>query len=203
MNRLRERLFAYTNENHQNSGFSIYRHYIDAGTSFPIHWHDYYEFEILLSGRAQHIRNNTVSEIGAGNAYLMCYNDFHSMTALTDLVIYKVHFKKEFLSSDLTDYLEFHTSECCFTDEETTAIKNLLTKLEAEAASNQPFGELMIRNGIEHILVSLLRKQCSTLFSGERAERTKRGQLVYEPRASTWRVPDGDCVEYAQCHLER
>lgn len=154
-----ERIFTYSSSDHQDRGFSISKHFIEAGTSFPVHWHDYYEFEIVLSGQARHIHNNTVSEIGAGCAYLMCYHDFHSMTALTDLLLYKVHLKKEFLSDKLADYLEFHTCDCRFTAEETREIEEKLQKLEREAASDRPFCELLIRNGIENILIALLRKQ--------------------------------------------
>ena len=154
-----ERIFTYSSDDHQDRGFSISRHFIEAGTSFPVHWHDYYEFEIVLSGQARHIHNNTVSEIGAGCAYLMCYHDFHSMTALTDLTLYKVHLKKEFLSDELADYLEFHTCDCRFTADETLDIEKKLCKLEGEAESNSPFCELLIRNGIENILILLLRKQ--------------------------------------------
>ncbi len=154
-----KRIFTYSNNDHQDRGYFISKHSIKAGTVFPVHWHDYYEFEIVLSGRAQHIHNNTVSEIGEGCAYLMCFHDFHSMTAITDLVLYKVHLKKEFLSDELTDYLEFHTCNCQFTVEETKNIESKLRKLQNEAESNLPFCELLIRNGMENILVLLLRKQ--------------------------------------------
>lgn len=156
---MKERIFTYPSADHQDRGFFISKRYIQAGTDFPVHWHDYYEFEIVLSGRARHIHNNTVSEIGTGCAYLMCYHDFHSMTALTDLMLYKVHLKKEFLSDELADYLEFHTCDCQFTDEETRDIERKLLKLESEVTSNSPFCDLLIRNGIENILISLLRKQ--------------------------------------------
>ena len=40
------------------SKMAYYKHDIPAGTTYPLHWHDFIEFEIILSGRAKHIYND-------------------------------------------------------------------------------------------------------------------------------------------------
>ena len=161
-----ERIFTYSHDNPSGVGeFYITKQINKAGVTYPTHWHDYYEFEIVLSGKALHTHNDTVSEIGVGCAYLMCYRDFHSMTALTDVELYKVHFKKETVSAEISDYLEFHTCNCRFTEEETQRISQELSELEQENEACLPFCERRTHNYIENLLITLLRK---TSLSSER-----------------------------------
>ncbi len=143
--------------------FLVHKKKIAAGASFPIHWHDYYEFEIIVSGQARHIHNGTTTVISAGCSHLMCYNDFHSLTAITDMVLYSVHFKKEWVSPKLTEYLEFHTFNCCFTPSETDEIVNTLSKMNEESSRGLPFHDITVRNCMEEILIAFLRKQTTAL----------------------------------------
>lgn len=43
-----------------------------------IHWHDYHEFEIVISGNAMHLLNNEAIPIHKGSAYLLTPFDFHT-----------------------------------------------------------------------------------------------------------------------------
>lgn len=160
---MRERIFTYPSDVQTNCGFFVCKREIEAGAAFPIHWHDYYEFEILVSGRARHIHNNTESVVTSGCAYLMCYNDFHSLTALTDVVLYSVHFKKEVVSPKLTEHLEFHTFNCRFTPNETDEIVKKLSQTETEMSLGLPFHDIVIGNCLEDVLITLLRKQTPQL----------------------------------------
>ncbi len=158
-----KRIYTQSDDIQADYRFSMQKKEFAAGTSFPIHWHDYYEFEIIVSGQARHIHNGTASVITAGCAYLMCYNDFHSSTAITDMVLYSVHFKKEWLSPKLTEYLEFHTFSCCFTPSETDEIVNKLSQMDAEASGGLPFCDIVACNYMEDILITFLRKQAPAL----------------------------------------
>ncbi len=143
--------------------FAVHKKEIDAGASFPIHWHDYYEFEIVVSGQAQHIHNGISSVIDAGCSHLMCYNDFHSLTAITDMVLYSVYFRKEWISPKLAEHLEFHTFNCSFTPSETVKIVNVLSKMSDETSCNLPFHDIAVQNCMEEILIAFLRKQTTAL----------------------------------------
>jgi AraC-like DNA-binding protein/mannose-6-phosphate isomerase-like protein (cupin superfamily) len=44
-----------------------------------VHWHDYYELSLVLSGEAQHIVNGEVRPVGAGSAFLLSPADFHAI----------------------------------------------------------------------------------------------------------------------------
>lgn len=143
--------------------FVVHKKEISAGAAFPIHWHDYYEFEIVVSGKAQHIHNGTTTNITSGCSHLMCYNDFHSLTAITDMVLYSVYFRKEWISPKLAEHLEFHTFNCTFTPCETDEIVNTLEKMNVEASHSLPFYDITLRNYMEEILITFLRKQTPAL----------------------------------------
>ena len=54
-------------------GFILYERFISAGTKFPMHWHEFLEFEIIVSGSAEHIYNGNRYIVESGDAYMMCY----------------------------------------------------------------------------------------------------------------------------------
>lgn len=151
-------IIRYPSDLPENHGFLLNKCEMQPGQSCRVHWHDYLEFEIVVSGRIRHNHNNSQSIITRGCSHLMCYNDFHSMTALTHALIYSVHFKKEFIHPDLARHLEYKEFHCKFTADETDEIIELLLKTDAELASDDPFSTLLVKNRMEDILIRFLRK---------------------------------------------
>jgi AraC-like DNA-binding protein/mannose-6-phosphate isomerase-like protein (cupin superfamily) len=49
-----------------------------------VHWHDYYELSLVLSGEAEHVVNGERRTIGRGSAFLLSPADFHSIRAVGD-----------------------------------------------------------------------------------------------------------------------
>jgi AraC-like DNA-binding protein/mannose-6-phosphate isomerase-like protein (cupin superfamily) len=47
-----------------------------------VHWHDYYELSLVLSGEADHVLNGRSHRIGPGSAFLLSPADFHSIHAV-------------------------------------------------------------------------------------------------------------------------
>jgi AraC-like DNA-binding protein len=46
-----------------------------------VHWHDYYELSLVISGEAEHVVNGRSHRIGPGSAFLLSPADFHSIHA--------------------------------------------------------------------------------------------------------------------------
>jgi AraC-like DNA-binding protein len=46
-----------------------------------VHWHDYYELSLVLSGEAEHVVNGVPRTIGRGSAFLLSPADLHAITA--------------------------------------------------------------------------------------------------------------------------
>lgn len=125
---------------------------------YPLHWHDFFEFEIIVSGQAEHNYNGSIDTVGEGCAYLMSYNDFHGLTAITDLDIYSIHFNGSMLISELADFLEFNKFQCRFTGAETEQIVQKLLQMKQEMDSDRPFHQIITKNLMTDILVSAVRK---------------------------------------------
>ena len=47
-----------------------------------VHWHDYYELSLVLSGEAEHVVNGVSRRIGRGSAFLLSPADLHAITAI-------------------------------------------------------------------------------------------------------------------------
>jgi AraC-like DNA-binding protein/mannose-6-phosphate isomerase-like protein (cupin superfamily) len=46
-----------------------------------VHWHDYYELSLVISGEAEHVVNGRSHRLGPGSAFLLSPADFHSIRA--------------------------------------------------------------------------------------------------------------------------
>ena len=141
-------------------GVSFYKQEIPAGTAFPLHWHDFIEFEIILSGCAKHIYNDKELVVKEGDAYMMCYYDFHELTAITDVVLYSIHFNKDILASEIAQFLDYNKFSCHFEEVETNQIVQRIDMLVKEMNQKQTFQSLIIRNIVNELVVSMIRN-CS------------------------------------------
>lgn len=155
---MKQRILTYPSDIQGSAGFLLTQRRIAAGTVYPIHWHDFYEFEIICAGQAEHIHNNSRSVVSEGSAFLICLNDFHGVTALTDLELYSIHFAKELLPPALADYFELGKFACRFEPEQARDIVEKLLQMDAEARADQPFADRVIRDLLEQVLITLIRK---------------------------------------------
>lgn len=139
-------------------GFILYERFISAGTKFPMHWHEFLEFEIIVSGSAEHIYNGNRYTVEAGDAYMMCYYDFHSLTAFTDVKLYSIHFNKSLLDQEMTQFLDYNKFHCRFPEEEAGRIIQRIKELTGETDRKLPFHNLIIKNIITEIVIAMIRK---------------------------------------------
>lgn len=138
--------------------FKLYELQIPAGTRYPLHWHEYLEFEIIISGQAEHIYNNSTYLLQPGTAYMMCYYDFHALTAVTDVTLYSLHFNKSMLPPDFAGYLDFNQFHCRLSDMEMQRVLHRLQELSDEADHKFVFRNQIIRNIISEIVILMVRK---------------------------------------------
>ncbi len=80
-------------------------HIISENTTFPMHFHDYFELEIIVSGKTDYTLNNEKINGDSGSVFLLSYYDYHCFTALTDIQIINIRFNNRFLSKELTELI--------------------------------------------------------------------------------------------------
>ena len=70
-------------------------------TQFPLHCHDFFELEVILSGEGTHQRNGVSYPIHPGSAFILRPIDFHRVEADVPLSILNITFNEKALSSQL------------------------------------------------------------------------------------------------------
>ncbi|MDD6483147.1 MAG: AraC family transcriptional regulator [Clostridiales bacterium] len=143
-----------------NNDFIIIKKYIKAGDEYPLHWHDYFEFEIITSGCVEHMHNQNKYIAGDGNAYLMSYYDFHSFKAITDTNLIVIHFNENALSDELSKFifLGIRKFNCVYNKFELENIMVLVKKIEAENEQGLLFNRQIIANTLSELVINIIRK---------------------------------------------
>lgn len=130
------------------------------GSIADVHWHDYFELEIVLSGKGEHTHNNVKYKTERGSAFLLSYCDFHSFAFLTDVKLLNIRFCEDLLDKELSDFISvgFHQFSCVFEEEELQQILKCAQELFEEKEKKDAFWEINMKNLISQIVITIIRK---------------------------------------------
>lgn len=70
-------------------------------TGFFLHWHDYFEIEIVMDGEGIHCLNGKEYPLSRGSAYALGPNDFHSIRTDSSIVLRNITFRENMLSEEM------------------------------------------------------------------------------------------------------
>lgn len=73
--------------------------------SYPQHWHDYFEIEVVTQGTGTHYYNGTPYTLEKGDVYLLTPVDFHEIKADTPIEIINISFDNVWLSEEMRSFL--------------------------------------------------------------------------------------------------
>ena len=139
-------------------GFVCFKQEYPAGTIFPMHWHEYIEFEFVVSGKAKHVFNDEKYILERGNAHILSYYDFHEITVLEDIVLYCIHFDKNMLHPKIFEFLSYNSFRCKFDETELLRITDRIQELLAEKDAPDTLRNIMIKNLINELMIMMIRK---------------------------------------------
>lgn len=145
--------------------YSIWDHPLEAGRHIPLHWHDYFEFELVVKGELKHLCNGRDCRATTGSAYLMSFQNFHELTALTDTHIYSLHFDKKLLPPEILPWIGYHDLHFQFNEKETRQLENRFLELLKENDQKLPFYAMNSRSIITEIIVTAIRKATNNSLS--------------------------------------
>lgn len=151
-------IIRYHFENKETNIFDFYERSIPKGKVYPMHWHDFLEFELVVSGSLQHVYNNQTYYLEPGDAHIICYHDYHELTALTDVTLFCMHINDELLDRELLDYLSYNSFNCRFSKSELDSILRKMMNISKELTDQPVLYNLMIKNLVSEVLILLLRK---------------------------------------------
>jgi len=66
--------------------------------NYPLHWHDFFEIEMITDGEGVHIMNGKKYPISRGCAYLIKPTDFHEIISEKDVEILNVSFREHMMN---------------------------------------------------------------------------------------------------------
>lgn len=67
---------------------------------FPLHWHDFFEIEIVLKGSGRQVLNGNTYDMQQGTVYLLTPTDFHEIVAAEEILLINIMFHESMLSKD-------------------------------------------------------------------------------------------------------
>lgn len=135
--------------------------------SYPQHWHDYFEIEIILSGTANHFYNGTAYKMGKGDSYLLTPVDFHKIEAdetESPIELINVSFDSVWLSEEMkmSLYASDFKKICRLSDDECRRFVTVAELLKDECDKDGPcIGQLL-----EYLLSRLIPPKNNPDVSG-------------------------------------
>lgn len=141
-------------------GIIIADSYLPKGTEVPLHWHDYFEYEIILNGKLHQVYNGEGYEMGRGRAYLMSYHDCHEVKAEEDVRLLNIRFNEKLLPSEILNYITVKPNRliCEFDEKETVSIIAAIERLGREISGTEIFREVISRGIMTELLVMMIRR---------------------------------------------
>ena len=149
----------------------------DFNKEVRVHWHSFYELELVLDGIGTHILNGVEHTVKRGSAYLLTPTDFHTVKAIAPMRLWHITFDETILTERRIFELSSGYINKNFTlDEKTLSQLSVLAEL---LMSESDIEDGCSRELCESIL-SILMRNSSDSRRNERSELSGiRGALLY------------------------
>lgn len=125
-----------------------------------LHWHDYCEWEIVLTGRGEQVYNARRYPMRRGTAYLLTQDDMHALRGEEDMELLKIQFHEYALPDPVARMLVAHRSALFFSlgEEELHQMVSLWEQIERELTQRRPLYSLLVQGAVTAAVVPLLRR---------------------------------------------
>lgn len=127
--------------------------------NYDLHWHDCFEIELVLSGKAMQVLNGEKYDMTPGTLYMLNPTDFHSIKS-DGAEVYNIMFSDEVLDELVLQKILGVEKNIVFTlsDREMINIKFMMSQMLNEFEHDSEFSDLLIKNYMECLLMMILRK---------------------------------------------
>ncbi len=143
--------------------YTFSRHFYEAPQRIPVHWHDYFEFEIVADGRGNHICNDTCQTIHRGSGYLLTPFDFHTVQPLDGAYpkIYNFNFNDLSLPPEILTLLSESSKTCSFDETEMAEIEREIALIEKTEKEKDSFLKHQIMGCSFYKIILLFLQKCT------------------------------------------
>lgn len=133
----------------------VSEHILPHSHTTPVHWHEFFELELVLEGTALHFINNEENFLSPGCAYLITNCDFHRIVPQSNLRIFNLSFTPDSINAELTTQLSgFH---CRLTAETFATASALFQRALNDSDQTKPFSRLLLQSIAQELLICILR----------------------------------------------
>lgn len=128
-------------------------------SDYPLHQHDFFEIEFVLSGGGTHYLNGHAYTLQRGSAYFLNRNDFHQITLEKPTDFLTLMFSDHWISEDLLFRVLPSEADlqCLLEEEMLNDLLSITTLIQQEYQEARPYWESSIRNLNEYLLLRLMR----------------------------------------------
>ncbi len=128
--------------------------------SYPLHWHDCFEIELILEGRIRQTLNGEVYELGRGDIYLLNPTDFHEIEVLEPTVAYNLMFTENIISDEFVKSILSINENIILSlsPEEFESTSFLLSQTVKEFEGGKKYSNTYIHSLLECIFIMIMRK---------------------------------------------
>lgn len=154
-----EHILHLTADNHIRNGAMLNVEKRHITENFPLHWHSFFEFELILDGEGYQNFNGDHVPLTEGTAHILRPTDFHDQHVVSELTVYNIMFHENILSDDFIESLLNIPGNILakLEGEDLRNISFLISILDRECDSNSEFKDKCVKNLFETILMMFMR----------------------------------------------
>lgn len=147
----------------ESQSLTVHRKHFRGFTQ--LHWHGFFEIEVILGGHGTQTLNGQPYPLKRGCIYFLTPLDFHEVTAEEDVELYNLMFREDMLSQTLlsTVYEAGQGRILYLTEPDFDEVFSLCSLLEQEYSRQAPHREEYLRNLLECFLILIFRQLRQTL----------------------------------------
>lgn len=125
-------------------------------TSYELHWHDFFEIEIILDGSGTQILNGREYKIKKGQVSFITTTDFHEFITDTQYSQYNVRIREDVIPEKILEKLiSLNDNIVCYFDGE--SFRKIVYLAELARLETDPSDEEYLRHIVECMLILILR----------------------------------------------
>lgn len=163
--------------NKNNTGIVVSERYVNDRN--PLHWHNYLELELVVSGSGEQILNGQEMQLRRGSLSVMRLTDFHQVLPKNDLHLINLMVDDKLLTEEML--MKITAADIMFFDleeEETTAFEMLFRLCLAENKTQKPDSRYL-KHLIMCIFLKILKMAPSSKGKSSSNEQPIQTALLY------------------------
>lgn len=148
---------------------------------FPLHWHEFFELDIVLNGAGYQNLNGTKYPLQKGMMYILRPSDFHDIYAEEPMEIYNVMFHEDVLSDEFVYILLNQSGNIItqLTEDSFSKVAFMADTLLDEYTEDLVFRNRYIQNLMESIFFIFMREFKPVYDSGMTDDTPMKKALLY------------------------